>query len=169
MRILIALFSFGALALSGCADGLTGPESDLVSTPVQAVERAADVPTAVDVPGAEPSLYASWVGSDDQVKYELTFIQDEAAPFRAESAFVGSGMCSSNDATEIMEISQQAPECFVHSGSFEDEALSFSIEDSSGEVIAKAYGKAAPDFSVLTVGFYYADGSESIVTLMPAE
>lgn len=163
MRILLALFSFGALALSGCADGLTGPESDLVASPAQAVERAADVPSA------EPSLYASWVGSDEQVKYELTFIQDDAATFRAQSAFVGSGMCFSNDETEIMTISQQAPECVVRSGSFDNETLSFSIEDPSGETIAKAYGKAAPDFSVLTVSFYYADGSESIVALVPAE
>ncbi len=152
MRIVLTLFFLGSIALSGCADGLTGPESDLVSTPTHQAD-------AIPAPDAEPNLYTTWIGSDEKTSYTLTFSEHVATARDTGLSFAGSGVCRTNDIAPFNRDSV----CRISAGSVREGTIGFLIVDSSGEIIAKASGRSAEDYSILRMDLTYSDGSRTYV------
>lgn len=155
MRTLATLFCLGTLALTGCAEGLTGPEADF--TPVGPAAQTIDVEAIPPV--AEPDIFTTWTGEDAKMSFTLRFSRTELSTMSASDfAFVGTGVC----AGDILSPEASNDACRVASGLISEGNLYFEIEQ-DGAAVAKVVASPDEDFVVLKAQIAYADGSTSEV------
>lgn len=151
MRFLLSIFCLGALTLSGCAEGLTGPEA-VTSAPSY---RAIDSPGALEAPDA-PNLYTTWFGSDEYGIFQLSFYPNET---KSNRVFYGTGVCRFGPTFP----EPNTTDCHVSAGMVQGGTITFEIETLHHGVIAKVEASPDSEYTSLYAKLFYEDGTQSSI------
>jgi len=156
MRFSLFTLFLGTFLLTGCADDLTGPETNSISAEHLETNDLASDRSTEDYAGPieiDAMLFASWVGADEGYVFELDFMEVPTATdiFEAPSnlRFGGAGTYKSLDS---------AQPCRIVDGVYGEGLISFDIVGKNG-LVATAAGRVATDYASFKVEVKYDDGS----------